>query len=151
MPVSHTVPFDLLHRFSDDCADLCEAIQAAGRIVETDFHAVASSMDRVLAELERRRLKPPSADGGAGAVASPVVERLSKRQRDVLRLSAQGYTRHEMGERLGVSARTVGACRARLLRELGIRDRRGLVRFALEHGLLVQRAPGISFGGHRVP
>ncbi len=61
---------------------------------------------------------------------------LSDREEEVLRLTAEGYTSQEIGEKLIISAKTVDTYRGRLMEKLGFRHRSELVRYALKHGLL---------------
>ncbi len=62
--------------------------------------------------------------------------RLSAREREVLQLIAEGRTGAEIAERLTLSQKTVETYRARLIEKLGIRDVPGLVRFAIQRGLV---------------
>jgi two-component system, NarL family, response regulator NreC len=71
-----------------------------------------------------------------GRVAEVNGERLSIRERDVLRLIGLGHTNPEIARRLGVSVRTVEAHRARLQRKLAATSRSELVRHALDRGLV---------------
>jgi two-component system, NarL family, response regulator NreC len=71
-----------------------------------------------------------------GRVADASGERLSARERDVLRLIGLGHTNPEIAGRLGLSVRTVEAHRARLQRKLGATSRSELVRHALDRGLV---------------
>jgi two-component system, NarL family, response regulator NreC len=64
------------------------------------------------------------------------IGRLSRREREVLRLIASGCTNQEAAEVLGVSVKTAESYRARLARKLGAGGRTDLVRIALEAGLL---------------
>lgn len=64
------------------------------------------------------------------------IENLSDRERQVLELLAQGYTNQQIGERLRLSAKTIGTYRFRLSEKLGLDTRADIVRFALETGLL---------------
>lgn len=64
------------------------------------------------------------------------LARLSAREREVLQLIAEGRTGAEIAERLGLSQKTVETYRARLIEKLGIRDVPGLVRFAIQRGLV---------------
>jgi DNA-binding NarL/FixJ family response regulator len=63
---------------------------------------------------------------------------LSDREREVLRLVAQGHTNQQIAERLSLSVKTVETYRARLMTKLGLRTRADLVRYALSVGLLSQ-------------
>lgn len=66
----------------------------------------------------------------------PPGEALSERERDVLRLVAQGHTNQHIADRLCVSVKTVETYRARLMTKLGLKSRVELVRYALSAGLL---------------
>jgi DNA-binding NarL/FixJ family response regulator len=77
-----------------------------------------------------------SARAGAGA-RSP-LERLSRRERQVVQLVVEGRSSAEIGRLLGVSPKTVETYRSRLMRKLGVEDVPQLVKFALEHGLTTE-------------
>jgi DNA-binding NarL/FixJ family response regulator len=69
---------------------------------------------------------------------SPVAEDpLSPRERGVLQLIAEGNNMKEIGDLLGISARTAETHRARIMDKLKIHDVPGLVRYAIRHGLIV--------------
>jgi DNA-binding NarL/FixJ family response regulator len=65
-----------------------------------------------------------------------LLGKLSAREREVLQLIAEGRTGAEIAERLTLSQKTVETYRARLIEKLGIRDVAGLVRFAIQRGLV---------------
>jgi len=65
-----------------------------------------------------------------------IVEPLTPREIDVLKLIVQGYTNRQIGEELTISVRTVEGHRANLSGKLGLRNRVELVRYAREHGFL---------------
>ncbi len=64
------------------------------------------------------------------------LERLTLRQREVLQLVAEGCTTKEIARRLKVAAKTVETHRTQLMRQLRIGDLAGLVRFAVQCGLV---------------
>ena len=64
------------------------------------------------------------------------IQRLTQREREVLSLTAAGYSSSEIGERLFISPKTVDTYRSRIMHKLGLNHRSELVRFALETGLL---------------
>ena len=72
-----------------------------------------------------------AADGKAD-----LLEKLSTREREVLQLLAEGRTGSEIAQRLTLSQKTVETYRARLVEKLGIRDVAGLVKFAIQRGLV---------------
>jgi DNA-binding NarL/FixJ family response regulator len=70
------------------------------------------------------------------------LEELSEREREVLALTAEGYSSAETGKKLFLSPKTVDTYRSRLMRKLGLSHRAELVRFALETGILRPRNAG---------
>jgi len=64
------------------------------------------------------------------------LARLTPREREVLIGIAGGETSRAMAARLGISPRTIETYREGLTRKLGIRTVAGLVRFALDAGLV---------------
>jgi len=68
--------------------------------------------------------------------ATQRLARLTPREREVLTGVAAGETSRAMAARLGISPRTVETYRESLSRKLGIRTVAGLVRFALDAGLV---------------
>jgi two-component system, NarL family, response regulator NreC len=65
-------------------------------------------------------------------------DRLTPRERDVLRLVAQGYSAPEIGERLFISPKTVDTYKQRIQEKLGLAHRSDYVQLALKLGLLVE-------------
>jgi len=64
------------------------------------------------------------------------VEPLTHREKEILKLIAQGYTNRQTAEELNISTRTVEGHRANLVAKLGLRSRVELVRYAREQGLI---------------
>lgn len=62
--------------------------------------------------------------------------KISKRESEVLTLTAEGHTSKEIGGILGISPRTVEHHRARVMTKLGINDIPGLTRYAVRTGLV---------------
>ncbi|HKP81816.1 MAG TPA: response regulator transcription factor [Pyrinomonadaceae bacterium] len=73
---------------------------------------------------------------GRGTTKRELLETLSPRQREVLRLIAEGRTTKQIAQELGISVKTVETHRAQLMERLGIRDVAGLVRYAILVGLI---------------
>ena len=71
-------------------------------------------------------------EGGSG----PSVRLLTPRERQVVRLIAQGKTTKEAAVALGVSAKTLDKHRSNLMRKLGVHDVVGVTRYALSSGLI---------------
>jgi DNA-binding NarL/FixJ family response regulator len=67
--------------------------------------------------------------------ASP-LEKLSTREREILQLVAEGRTSQQIAESLSISPKTVDTYRSRLMHKIGVEDVAGLVRFAIQHGVI---------------
>jgi len=61
---------------------------------------------------------------------------LTEREREVLKLVAEGYSGTEIAEQLVISPKTVDTYRERIMQKLGLRHRYELVRYALRKGML---------------
>jgi two-component system response regulator NreC len=68
-----------------------------------------------------------------------LLEELSEREIQVLRLTAMGYTSREIGEHLALSPKTIETYRQRAMTKLKLDSRAELVQFALKAGLLSSR------------
>ena len=64
------------------------------------------------------------------------LEVLSPREREILQLVAEGKTSQEIAERLSISPKTVDTYRSRLMHKIGVDDMAGLVKFAIQHGVI---------------
>ncbi len=135
----------LILTIHEDKALLREAIQAGAdgyilkRAVESELitaiHAVMRGELYVHPAMTRALLpEQPTAK----PVPSGLVEPLTNRELDVLRLIVQGYTNRQMAGRLNLSVRTVESHRANLMDKLGLRSRVELVRWATENGLVTR-------------
>lgn len=71
----------------------------------------------------------------AGQSASP-FEQLSAREREVLKLIAEGATNKTIAEAMNISIKTVEKHRTNLMSKLNVHDLVGLVRIAIKHGLI---------------
>lgn len=61
---------------------------------------------------------------------------LSPREREVLRLLAQGHTNSEIASHLSLSAKTVDTYRSRIMNKLNVRKKSELVNYALQYKLI---------------
>jgi RNA polymerase sigma factor (sigma-70 family) len=64
------------------------------------------------------------------------LETLSQREREILKLVAEGKTSQEIAERLSISPKTVDTYRSRLMQKMGVKNLAGLIKFAIRHGLI---------------
>jgi DNA-binding NarL/FixJ family response regulator len=75
-------------------------------------------------------------DYGKGVTKKDLLATLSPRQREVLRLIAEGKTTKQIAQLLEISVKTVETHRAQLMERLDIHDVAGLVRYAIVVGLI---------------
>lgn len=104
-----------------------EDLIAAIRVVARDEVFLYPSATKLL--LKGYRMAEESGE------ANP-LEELSEREREVLALTAEGFSSTEVGKKLFLSPKTVDTYRARLMQKLGLSHRSELVRLALRTGVL---------------
>jgi len=111
---------------------------------ELAIHAIANGKaylspaisSRVI-ESYQARVSAPKQPINPPAVSQHLVDsHLTARQREVLRLIAEGFTTKEIAQQLNLSVKTVDAHRTQLMRELDIHEIAGLVRYAIRIGLV---------------
>ncbi|TVQ89803.1 MAG: DNA-binding response regulator [Bacteroidetes bacterium] len=68
--------------------------------------------------------------------ANNLIPKLTRREKEILQLIAEEYTTQEMADKLFVSAKTVETHRQNLTLKFGVKNSVGLVRMAMEMGLL---------------
>jgi DNA-binding NarL/FixJ family response regulator len=106
-------------------ADLLSAIRAV--------HKGRTYVDSELADgLLRGFLPKPASPKGQ----SREKDVLSDRERQVLKLVAEGFSSRDIAEQIFVSVKTVETYRRRLAEKLGLESRADIVRYALDLGLL---------------
>ena len=108
--------------------DLFTAIR---RVAAGDVFLYPSATNLLLSRYrDQKRALDQNRDGATAE------DGLSDREREVLSLTAQGYSSQEIGDQLALSAKTVETYRTRVMRKLNLRHRSDLVRYALRAGLL---------------
>lgn len=73
--------------------------------------------------------------------ATPVLESLSTRERQIVELVVRGKSSTEIGALLHLSPKTVDSYRSRLMGKIGVSDIPALVRFAIRSGLITSDDP----------
>jgi len=61
---------------------------------------------------------------------------LTDREREVLKMTVEGLTSADIGEKLSLSSRTVETHRQNMMNKLDIKTQVELIRFALRHGII---------------
>ncbi len=128
----------------DDPAYLASALAAgaAGYVVKkvADSEVLSAiravHAGRTFVDLTQSLDKPSRAVPGGASAKGERPKDLSRREREVLRLLAQGYSNQQIASRIKVSVKTVETHRTRLSEKLGLKGRAELYRFAVESGIL---------------
>jgi DNA-binding CsgD family transcriptional regulator len=87
------------------------------------------------AETRAARAQPPQRVPSAELLGLSGQKRLTKREREVLRLISEGYSNKQGALRMQISPRTFESHRAEAMRKLGARNTADLVRAALLHSI----------------
>lgn len=77
------------------------------------------------------------------SAAKTSFDLLTPREREVLRLLAEGHSVKQIALRLGLSVKTVDVHKSNLMRKLDVHDRAGLVKYALRRKLIRLSSPGL--------
>lgn len=72
----------------------------------------------------------------AGEAEADPYQHLTDREREMLKLIAEGYTAKEIADLLVLSVRTVETHKSNLMRKLNIRNKADLVKFAIRKGII---------------
>jgi two-component system response regulator NreC len=75
-------------------------------------------------------------EGKEGSLSVSSWQKLSQREREVLKLIAEGYKNKEIAEELCISLKTVEKHRANLMKKLDLHNAAGLTVYAVEKGLV---------------
>jgi two-component system response regulator NreC len=105
-----------------------EELMIAIRAVARGEVYIHSSVAQLLLQDHLRRSQADDADG--------TMDDLTDREREVLTLVAEGLLNREIGERLGISPKTVARHRENIMRKLELHSRTELVKYAIKIGLI---------------
>jgi DNA-binding NarL/FixJ family response regulator len=76
-------------------------------------------------------------DGHIGShIPDPSNVHLTRREKEILKLIVNELTNHEIADKLFISPRTVETHRRNLIQKLGVKNTIGLIKFALNSGLI---------------
>ncbi|MFC2072947.1 response regulator transcription factor, partial [Chloroflexota bacterium] len=147
------------HALEDSKKDLELKIQERTRQVQQMAAVRGQMLERLISVQaeERQRLSLESSDEGCHALSAIMIDlaraiqmsageaaelqdetysSLTRREKEVLRLSAAGRTNREMAEELFLSTRTVEKYRQTVMHKLGLDRREQLTKYALRKGLI---------------
>jgi DNA-binding NarL/FixJ family response regulator len=107
--------------------------ESAGSEIVRAVRAVAAGRRYVGAGLSEAVIGELASDNPAG------FDALTPREREILKLVAEGKTSAQAGAILGLSTRTVETYRGRMMEKLGVRDFASLVKLAIRMGITGDR------------
>jgi DNA-binding NarL/FixJ family response regulator len=132
----------VLSQFDDEeyVLDALGETGCAGYVLKTD--AAAELLNAVRAVHSGRRYLSPSIApivlahmGNGGNAGGSNATHLTRREREVLKLIAEGATTKDVAGRLGISVKTAQVHRDNLKQKLDLRSTAALVRYAIKHKL----------------
>lgn len=128
----HTEPMYIVQALRDGASGYILKDASSSEVLDGIRHVMAgrrylsAGISANAIEAHERHLEPQSVD---------VLETLTQREREVLRLVGGGLTSGEIAERLGISTRTVETHRANLMRKIGAKRTSDLIVVAVSRGL----------------
>lgn len=124
--ISHMMEMGV-HAFLLKNTEPDELEKAINAVIEKDFYHN---------ELVQRVLRKSATDKKFSKNPFLKSNDLSDREINIIRLLCQELTNKEIGDRLGLSARTIENHRYRLIEKLNLKSTVGLVRYAYESGII---------------
>lgn len=112
-----------------DDADI-ELIAAIKEVQKNKIYISSSFSSEVISKLVQHRSKE------RGEKQRSVFKDLSPREREVLKLIAEGNQNKKVARKLGISVRTVEHHRLSIMRKLNVSNTAGLVKYAIKAGLV---------------
>ena len=122
----------------DDLEEILEGIKRVARCAEGTFVMGSKVRARCQAPKSRAgRSAAPAMRGGAPAGGPPatLLDSLTQRELEVLRLIGKGMSRSEIGEEIARSPKTIDGHQERIMKKLRVFTRAELMRFAIREGL----------------
>ncbi len=107
--------------------DAYEQLVLAIKLVAKNQKFISSSISNLMTEQYIRSLDEAQ---------DSVIEILTRREQEILRLIASGHPNKNIASRLKISIRTVETHRGNLTKKLGLKNTAGLVKYAFAKGLV---------------
>lgn len=117
-------------------ADLCTAVRTIKQGGAFLYPGLAKALIRAYLAPRSEPAAENTAQKEPNAPSTGMLDVLTPRELEVLKLVAGGRTNQEIADQLILSIKTVQAHRANVMEKLGLHGITHLVRFALRHGLI---------------
>jgi DNA-binding NarL/FixJ family response regulator len=87
-------------------------------------------------DVAKEALREPPTAAGAAPEATSRYDALTDREKQVLKLVAEGHSNKEVAELLDISVKTAMSHREHIMEKLGLHSRTELIKFALREGVI---------------
>ncbi|MBN2619676.1 response regulator transcription factor [candidate division WOR-3 bacterium] len=107
-----------------------ELMKAIHVVLEGSFYISSSFSSEILQKLiqtQKQKVKKKR---------TPIFEELTNREREILKLLAEGYSNKKTADILGISVRTVEHHRLRIMQKNKLKNTADLIKYAIKTGLL---------------
>jgi DNA-binding NarL/FixJ family response regulator len=109
--------------------------KAAGSELTSAIRAVHRGGLVLDPEVAREAMRDQAASSEAGGAADP-YDALTDREKQVLKLVAEGHSNKDVAEQLGISVKTAMSHREHIMQKLDLHSRTELIRFAIQQGVI---------------
>ena len=139
---SHCKPSIVVLSAREDDLSVTEALKAGAKAYVTKSSTSEELQFAIRAVLKGQSYLSPAVCGAVvrsgenGGIPKSPIDELSAREREVMKLLAEGRPNREVAKTLHISARTVDSHRANILKKLGVTSNAELVQLAFKAGLL---------------
>ena len=114
-----------------------EIVQAIRTVAENRTYFSENVISVVLSKyLHQGQGNDDSGSGSGPHAPDPSSVHLTRREKEILKLIVNELTNHEIADKLFISPRTVETHRRNLIQKLGVKNTIGLIKFALNSGLI---------------
>jgi DNA-binding NarL/FixJ family response regulator len=109
--------------------------KAAGAELTTAIRAVSRGGLVLDPDVAREAMREHAGSATSGQAADP-YEALTDREKQVLKLVAEGHSNKEVAELLDISVKTAMSHREHIMQKLDLHSRTDLIRFAIQQGVI---------------
>jgi DNA-binding NarL/FixJ family response regulator len=109
--------------------------KAAGAELTTAIRAVSRGGLVLDPDVAREAMREQAGSATSGQAADP-YEALTDREKQVLKLVAEGHSNKEVAELLDISVKTAMSHREHIMQKLDLHSRTDLIRFAIQQGVI---------------
>ena len=110
--------------------------KSAGKELASAIRAAARGGLVLDPEVAKEALREPAPSDGSGSGGSSLYDTLTDREKQVLKLVAEGHSNKEVAELLDISVKTAMSHREHVMEKLDLHSRTDLIKFALRKAII---------------